>query len=96
MCTQSVRGAHQNPRRTRVHALSHPNISPPCPSAFTATIELAKLGAVTLAKRRPWYNSIARGPSVQNIGRLDTRLMTASSSCAHAPALTAQGWGGRV
>ena len=48
--------AHPNPSLTPRH-------SPPCPSAFTATIKLAKLGAETLAKRWSWYNSAARKPS---------------------------------
>ena len=60
-CTPSGPAAYQNIRRPT------PRHSPPCPSAFTATIELAKLRAETLAKRRPWYNTAARDPSVKTL-----------------------------
>ena len=77
------------PQQTpRAHPPPQP-CSPPRLPTFPSTVELTKLRAETLAKHGPWYDSAARGPSVQNIDRLDTRLMTASSSRPHVPALTA-------
>ena len=59
----SAQAAHQNHPRTPARPpLSHPDTSPPCLPAFTVTIKLAKLRTETLAKRRPWYHSVAWDP----------------------------------
>ena len=91
-CTHSGRAARPSRRRprTRGHSLSHPNISPPSPSAFTATITLVELRAENLTKCRPWHYSVAWDPCVRKPGHLDARLMTASNF-PRAPAVTAQG-----
>ena len=91
-CTRSGPAAHQNPRAQP----PSPPCSPPHLSTFTATIKLTESRAETLAKRRPWHYRVAWDTSVQKPRRLDARLMIASSSCAHVPALAAQEWGGRA
>ena len=60
-CTQSGRAAYQNIRRPT------PRHSPPCPPAFTVTIEFIKLGADTLAKRRPWYTQLHGTPRSESL-----------------------------
>ena len=68
VCTQSGRVAHRDRRKN--HAYTPPLSSQHLTSVSVrlhGTMELTKLRTETQAKRRPWYNTAARDPSVKTL-----------------------------